>query len=161
MSNDHRALRDALGCFATGVTVVTTQNGDGEPIGVTVNAFSSVSLDPPLLLFCLDRQAFSLESFRAAKHFCVNVLSEGQQELSVQFAVAGRQKWSNVPYRLGESACPLIEGALATFECGVEQVVDGGDHVVFFGRILRAMSLREGRPLLFYRGRYEAVDDGA
>jgi flavin reductase (DIM6/NTAB) family NADH-FMN oxidoreductase RutF len=160
MSNDQRALRDALGCFATGVTVVTTQTCTGEPVGVTVNAFSSVSLDPPLLLFCLDRQAYSLPSFRAARNFCVNVLSEAQQGLSVQFAEAGRQKWSNVPYRLGESACPLIEGALATFECGVEQVVDGGDHVVFFGRIQRAMATREGKPLLFYRGRYEAVDGG-
>lgn len=153
---DLRAFRDALGCFATGVTIVTTRAPDGAPVGFTANSFSSVSLDPPLVLFSLHRQALSLAAFQAAPGFAINVLREDQGALSTRFASPAGDKWGDIAHRSGESGSPLLEEALARFDCVRHAVHEGGDHLIFVGRVLR-FEAREGRPLLFCRGRYGAL----
>jgi flavin reductase (DIM6/NTAB) family NADH-FMN oxidoreductase RutF len=148
-----RELRDALARFATGVAIVTTRAPDGRYRGVTANSFASVSLDPPLVLWSLRRNAPSLRSFADSGHFAVNVLSADQVGLSRHFARPHEDKFSGVAFVPGFGGCPVIEGALAVFECEAAQQMDGGDHLMFLGRLLRA-SHRHGEPLIFSAGRY-------
>jgi flavin reductase (DIM6/NTAB) family NADH-FMN oxidoreductase RutF len=157
MSFDSRAFRSALGTFATGVTVITTRPPAGEPLGITVNSFASVSLDPPLVLFSLDRASHSFEAFAEADHYVVNVLSADQQELSRRFAKTGQHAIDGVPHRTGAGGCPLLEGALAHFECAIAARYDGGDHVIYVGRVLDIHVADEGQPLLYFRSRYADV----
>ena len=154
MSFDSRAFRSALGTFATGVTVITTRPPGGEPLGVTVNSFASVSLDPPLVLFSLDRASHSFDAFAAADHYVVNVLAADQQELSRRFAKTGQHAVDGVPHGLGAGGCPLIEGALAQFECAIAARYDGGDHVIYLGRVLGINVADGGDPLVYFRSRY-------
>jgi flavin reductase (DIM6/NTAB) family NADH-FMN oxidoreductase RutF len=154
MSFDSRRFRDALGCFATGITVVTARAADGAPLGVTVNSFNSVSLDPPLVLFSLDRSAARFAEFSAAGHFAVNVLRDDQQDLSHRFASRGNDAWEGLDVETGESGCPLLPGVLAVFECELETTYDGGDHVIFIGRVRHIDHLAAGTPLLYFRGGY-------
>ncbi len=153
---DERVLRDALGRFATGVTVVTTRAPDGGLRGVTANSFSAVSLDPPLVLWSLRRSAPSLQGFAASGHFAVNVLSADQEGLSRRFAQGHSDKFHGVAHAAGLGGCPLIEGALAVFECTTEQQIEGGDHVIFLGGVRRSI-YREGNPLVFNAGRYYTI----
>ena len=159
MALDTRAFRDALGCFGTGVTVVTTIGRGDEPVGVTASSFNAVSLDPPLVLFSLDRGANSLAAFLAGTHFAVNVLGEGQAHLSRRFAMAASDKWNGIAYETWETGCPILADALANFECRVRHAYDGGDHVIFVGEVTRMRSDPDGRPLLFFRGRYCGLDE--
>lgn len=154
---DGRAFRDALGWFATGVAVITTRSAAGDLVGFTANSFSSVSLDPPLILFTLNRQALSLPVFEASAHFAVNVLAEEQKTLSSRFATAAHDKWRDVGFTAGEGGCPILDGAVAVFECAVHGTHDGGDHRIFIGRVLRMRANEEGRPLLFCRGTYREL----
>ncbi len=146
-------LRRAMGRFATGITVVTTQGADGKLEGVTANSFSTVSLDPPLVLWSLARTARSFSSFADTQHFAVNVLGAGQVDLSRHFAAPNVDKLYGIDHQLGYGGCPVLTGVLAHFECRRESVIDGGDHVIFIGRVLRA-SYRDGEPLLYASGRY-------
>jgi flavin reductase (DIM6/NTAB) family NADH-FMN oxidoreductase RutF len=150
---DERHLRDALGRFATGVTVVTTLTEDGKLEGLTANSFSSVSLDPPLVLWSLRASAPSLASFEKAGHFAVNVLAASQRALCRHFATPSRNKFESVAHVPGLGGCPLLAGVLAVFECTTETHVAGGDHVIFFGRIRRATFV-DGAPLIFSSGKY-------
>jgi flavin reductase (DIM6/NTAB) family NADH-FMN oxidoreductase RutF len=150
---DERHLRNALGRFVTGVTVITTRTAAGRLEGLTANSFSAVSLDPPLVLWSLKGTASSLPSFEQSDHFAVNVLSAWQFALSDHFAKRNPDKFQSVVHAPGLGGCPLLFGALATFECSKETSVVGGDHVVFFGRIERA-AYREGEPLIFSAGKY-------
>lgn len=154
-----RALRDALGCFATGVTIVTAPSTVGSPIGLTVSSFNSVSLDPPLILFSIAVSARSLDELRAAPAFAVNVLSVDQVQLSDRFARPSEQKWDGVEYELGIAGTPLLAGTAARFECEPYALHEGGDHVVFIGRVLHHQASAEAEPLLFHRGAYRAVAD--
>ncbi len=154
---DARAFRDALSCFPTGVTIVTAVGPRGEVIGITANSFSSVSLDPPMVLFSLNRQANSLPVFLSTRHFAVNVLREGQEGLSNQFARARGEKWQGVDYITWDSGCPILKGALASFECEIRHTYEGGDHVIFVGEVLKIIAEPEGEPLLYFRGRYRAL----
>lgn len=154
---DARSLRDALGCFATGVTVVTTLSGDGVPLGMTMNSFSSVSLDPPLILFSLDRGSQYFDEFMASEHFSVNVLSGSQEALSNQFAMRGRDPVDPDDFVTWETGCPILKGALAVLECAVEEKLEGGDHIIFLCRVLKASHTDDGAPLLFHRGAYLKV----
>ena len=154
---DSRALRDALGRFATGVAIVTTRDAQRRPVGVTANSFSSVSLDPPLVLFSLARRAYSRSAFESFAAFAVNVLARGQHVLSSRFAAALADKWSGVEYDEGATGCPVLPGALAVFECALHAVHDGGDHVILVGRVVRLQAAGDGEPLLFWRGAYRAV----
>jgi flavin reductase (DIM6/NTAB) family NADH-FMN oxidoreductase RutF len=150
---DPRQLRQALGRFATGVTVITTMTPEGKLEGLTANSFTSVSLDPPLVLWSLQRRALSLSSFLASGSFAVNVLGAHQCGLSRHFATPCADKFETVEYRTGLGGCPLLDESLARFECRTESTVEGGDHVIFIGRVKRA-SYRDGDPLIYSAGRY-------
>ncbi len=154
---DSRRFRDALGWFATGVTIITAAGEGGEPVGFTANSFSSVSLEPPLILFSLDRAAQCLPVFETAKHFAVNVLAESQQDLSNRFAAAVEDRFRDLAFTRGEGGTPLLADSLAIFECAAHAVHDGGDHRIFLGRVLRFRAKDEGDPLLYCRGRYRKL----
>lgn len=158
MTIDTRDFRNALGGFATGITVVTTLDREGSPVGVTVNSFSSVSLDPPLVLFCLGRTAQSFPAFEAAPAFAINILADDQQELSGRFATRTLQdRWQGVAWERWETGCPILAGGLAALECDREAVYDGGDHVILVGRVRRLASRTDGKPLLYFRGQYGTI----
>ncbi len=150
---DQRALRDALGRYATGVTVITTRGPSGKFEGLTANSFSAVSLDPPLVLWSLRRSSPSMPGFDESGLFAVNVLGSDQRHLSRHFSTPRTDKFTDMPVDEGAFGCPLIRGAIACFECQTEQKVEGGDHVIFIGRVLRA-AYRDGEPLIFSAGRY-------
>lgn len=153
---DHRALRDALGTFATGVTVVTALDADGRAVGLTVNSFNTVSLDPPLILWSLSLASPNLEAFRRASHFTVNVLAADQQAVSERFAQRGADKFADLDWRSGLGGAPLLPGCCATLECRNDAQHAGGDHLIFIGRVER-FARREAAPLLFHGGRYRAL----
>ena len=155
--SDPRTLRDALGCFATGVTVVTTLDEAGQPVGLTANSFSSVSLDPPLILFCLARSSTNVERFRQAEHFAINVLHIGQQPTSGVFARSQADRFQDVAWETWDTGAPILSGALASFECGTEQIVEAGDHLVIIGRVTRARFEPRRDPLLYFRGKYRRL----
>lgn len=158
MTIDSRAFRNALGCFATGITVITTVEPDGTPVGVTVNSFSSVSLDPPLVLFCLGRASQSLAAFESAGAYAVNILADDQQDLSNRFANRNLQeRWDGVAAERGVTGVPLLKGCLATIECDLDKMLDGGDHVILVGRVRRLESREDGKPLLYFRGGYKEL----
>jgi flavin reductase (DIM6/NTAB) family NADH-FMN oxidoreductase RutF len=150
---DARDLRNALGTFATGVAIITTRDADGRLFGLTGNSFSSVSLDPPLVLWSLACAAPSLPAFRTATHFGVSVLSTEQQSLSVRFAQRIPDKFDGVSYELGEYGVPLIDGAAAHFECRIVDRYYGGDHEIFLGHVER-YSYERKPTLLFCHGAY-------
>jgi len=150
---DQRQFRNALGHFSTGVAIVTAVAPDGEPIGVTVNSFSSVSLDPPLILWSLDKKAYSLPVFQAGPRFAVHILGEHQEALSNRFARASGEKFAQLELQRGLGNVPLLGECAAVFECATAHLYDGGDHLIIVGRVERFTS-EERAPLLFHRGRY-------
>lgn len=155
---DPRAFRDALGCFATGITVVTTLCPDGHHVGVTVNSFSSVSLDPPLVLFSLGRASHAFDFFVNGPAFAVNILADDQEFLSGRFSRRDLQdRWEGVGVERWDTGVPILTGCLANIECDREAVHDGGDHAIIVGRVRRLVSRVEGKPLLYFRGRYAAL----
>ncbi|MGE5502974.1 MAG: flavin reductase family protein [Actinomycetota bacterium] len=154
MSVDDRSFRKALGCFATGVTVVTALDGARQPVGVTVSAFSSLSLDPPLVLFCLGLQTSTLDAFRGFGHFAVNVLSERQRDLSIRFAGRSADKWAGLAFDTWDSGVPILKDCLANLECSLVGTQDGGDHLIFIGRVERMRHQEGGSPLVYFRGAY-------
>lgn len=149
-------LREALGSFVTGITVVTTRSG-GELHGLTANSFSSVSLDPPLVLFSLARAADCFHAFERTEAFAVNVLGSDQEALSNRFATKNVDKWTHVGRRPGYGGCPLLDGAIATFECRVAARHGGGDHVIYVGEVVGLAHRPDADPLAFFRGRYTGV----
>ena len=136
--HDPRTLRDALGCFATGVTVVTCLDGEGNPAGLTVNSFTSVSLDPPLLLVCLYKQAASAAALTEASHFAINVLQTGQQPASIRFSTRDQDRFGATPWSAGEAGAPILGDSLGVFECERFAVYDGGDHHILVGEVVKA-----------------------
>ena len=159
MSIDPREFRKALSSFATGITVVTTAERETGMVGITANSFNSVSLDPPLVLFSLDRRAYSLPAFHSAGHFAINVLAEGQRHLAVIFATPLIDKWDNVHYELWDTGCPILTDTLAGFECKTQHIYDGGDHLIFVGRVQKMRVSQSGDPLLYFRGGYRHIRD--
>jgi flavin reductase (DIM6/NTAB) family NADH-FMN oxidoreductase RutF len=155
--HDPRTLRDALGCFATGVTVVTCLNEVGEPAGLTVNSFTSVSLDPPLLLVCLAKQAASAAALTATAHFAINVLQTGQQPASIRFSTRDQDRFGATPWSSGEAGAPILADSLGVFECERFAVYDGGDHHILVGRVAKASFDASLDPLLYFRGRYRRL----
>jgi 4-hydroxyphenylacetate 3-hydroxylase, reductase component len=150
-----RAFRDALGCFATGVTVVTTATPAGQKIGLTVNSFSSVSLTPPLILWCLSRDSGLVKHFRKGTPFAVNFLAKGQRDLAVHFSRPGQNRFDGIASRKGGNGAPLLPGTAGGLECTTERVFEGGDHVIILGRVHRHTS-GKAPPLVFHRGRFHA-----
>lgn len=156
MAIDPRELRNAMGLFATGVTVITTKDATGKPFGLTANAFSSLSLDPPLLLVCVDKKVDCYTCFDESKVFVVNFLAREQEELSTRFATKGIEKFEGVSCTLGSLGVPLLDGALAHFECKVAAGYEGGDHTIYTGEI-QTMATADVKPLLFYQGKYRGL----
>ena len=132
---------------------------DGLPIGVTVSSFTSLSLDPPLVLFCLDNQNTSLKSFRSFGHFAVHVLGAEQRAMSIRFASRTEGKWVGVDFERWTSGVPILRDCLAVLECRTVEIRDGGDHQICIGRVERMAYAKTGRPLLYYRGNYAEVSD--
>ncbi len=155
-SGDPRALRQALGSFATGVTVVTTVAPDGRPVGLTASSFNSVSMDPPLILWSLSNRSPSLAAFCDGSHFAVNVLADAQIDLCQRFGRPVPDKFDGLATTTGAGGVPLLSGAAAQFECALEAVYPGGDHQILLGRVLR-FRWSERTPLLFCRGRLGAA----
>lgn len=155
-------FRHAMGHFATGVTVVTSVGEDGEPVGTTANAVTSLSIDPPLVLVCFDLGSTTLKAIRGHGAFVVNVLGERQQHLSANFARRGlAAAWDGVRHRRGPTGSPRIEGVLAVVECTVEHTLPGGDHEILIGRVQHVETNEAeagATPLLFWRGRYASLD---
>ncbi len=150
-----RDFRNALGAFATGVTIITTRGlQGGEYVGITANSFASVSLDPPLVLFSLAKHTYSLRVFQASEHFAVNVLSRDQLVLSHRFARSSSNKWEGMEFELWDFDCPIFPGCVASFECCIQHTYDGGDHVIFVGRVEHMSIDPEAKPLLFLKGQY-------
>ncbi|MBN9462593.1 MAG: flavin reductase family protein [Burkholderiales bacterium] len=153
---DTRALRRALGCFPTGVTIVTTLGADGAFVGLTVNSFNSLSLDPPLILWSLSTHSTSLRAFESAEHFAVNILADDQAAISRRFALRGPNKFHEVAVHAGLGGVPLIEGCAAYIECRAHSSMPAGDHVLFVGRVERVRT--SGRaPLVYIGGRYHGA----
>jgi len=153
---DARAFRDALGQFATGVAIVTACGADGERVGATVSSFNSVSLDPPLVLWSLDKNARSRAAFESSTHFAVHILTLEQRELAQLFARRGADKFASLQCRPGLGGAPLLEQCAASFECETRHRYDGGDHVIFVGEV-RQFERLSGSPLLFHGGAFREV----
>lgn len=151
---DTKKLRNVLGCYATGVAIITARTGANDHIGVTVNSFSSVSLDPPLILFSLLRTARVLAGFQQATSFVVNILAQGQQPLSNIFARPSTACWSDIEFTCAANGCALLANSLAHLECNKAAELDGGDHLIFLGEVTDFHLRSSGDPLLFYRGAY-------
>ena len=153
-------LRRALGGFATGVTIITTVAPNGEFFGMTANSFSSASLNPPLVLFSLDKSADCYNAFEGADKFAINVLCAEQQEISTRFSTKDIDKWEGLKFTLGDLGCPLIEKSLCAFECKIHARYPGGDHAIYVGEVEGVHALEEARdrgPLLFFRGAYTTL----
>jgi flavin reductase (DIM6/NTAB) family NADH-FMN oxidoreductase RutF len=149
-----KEFRSALGMFATGVTIVTAVTADGKPIGLTASSFNSVSLDPPLVLWSLARAAASLPAFSTGSHYAINILSAEQKTLAERFAIKGADRWGGVEYTHGTGNAPLLQGAVATFECFNRSRYEEGDHVIFVGEVERCTWRPGAAPLLFHGGRF-------
>ena len=150
-AENHRAYRNALGSFTTGVTVVTAMSADG-PIGMTVNSFASVSLDPPLVLWSPAKSSARHDLFAGAGHYAIHVLSADQHDLLARFTRGGAG-FDGLDYHLNEEGVPVLSDTLARFECARANVHDAGDHTIVVGRVLRAAH-GEGEPLIFSRGAF-------
>ena len=157
IQDDSRALRNAFGRFATGVTIVTAIDPDGQPIGLTVNSFSAVSLQPPLVLWCLDNASHNLEAFRHASHHAINILAAGQTDLSNRFATWPVDRFAGLPWHPGACGAPLLPGCCASFEVVNETFHVAGDHTIFVGRVEKFSETADLAPLLFYAGQYRAL----
>ena len=161
---DPLAFRQALGTFVTGVTIVTARGPDGEPVGLTVSSFNSVSLDPPLVLWSLSLESASLPSFREARSWAVHVLSAGQEEMSARFATPGADRFAGLDISDGPEGAPQLPDFAARFGCEATVEYEGGDHAIFVGHV-ENLQRREAEPLVYHGGRYGRVqrpsDDSA
>lgn len=154
MTPDEASFRTVLGHFATGVTIITAMDGD-EPIGVSANSFTSVSLDPPLVLFCAAKASTTWPRIEAAGKFTVNILNEHQEDVCRVFATKGADRFSRIGWRSSANGQPILHDSLAYIDCEMQEQHDAGDHIIVVGRVqeLGVLSSDEG-PLLFYRGGY-------
>lgn len=157
--SDSAMLRRAMGCYATGVTVVTARTPDGEPVGLTANSFTSVSLDPPLLLVCPALSAATTQVLLEADHFAVNVLSDEQASLSHLFATKGTDRFAETQFETWHHDVPIIHDAIANFECQRYSIGDGGDHAILVGQVEHVRYAEEGDPLLYFRGKYRNLQN--
>jgi 3-hydroxy-9,10-secoandrosta-1,3,5(10)-triene-9,17-dione monooxygenase reductase component len=153
---DPAHFREVLGHFSTGVAIVTAHHRDG-PVGMTCQSVVSLSLDPPLVLFCAARTSTSWPRIRQSGHFCLNILATDQEELGVAFARSGGDKFAGVEWEPGRSGAPILAGALAHVQCELEAVHPGGDHEIVVGRVVDMEIRRDAYPLLFFRGSFGSL----
>ncbi|MGB3771500.1 MAG: 3-hydroxy-9,10-secoandrosta-1,3,5(10)-triene-9,17-dione monooxygenase reductase subunit [Rhodococcus sp. (in: high G+C Gram-positive bacteria)] len=163
---DPRAFRSVLGRFCTGITIITTVD-EGSPVGFACQSFSALSLDPPLIMFCPGKMSRSWAAIERAGSFCVNILGENQQSTCARFGSPEPDKFAGVDWTPTELGSPALNGSLAHIDCTVERTADGGDHTIVIGRVHSLTDATHspnnviaGRPLLFYRGQYTAVEPG-
>lgn len=157
-SFDASQFRQLLGAYMTGVTVVTTRDAAGTAVGVTINSFTSVSLDPPLILFCLDKKARRFATFKKAKHFAVNILAAGQEPLSRAFAAPQQDDLDASVFAADVEECPILRGTLGWLYCRKVAAHQGGDHVIFVGEALRLHRPHaQQKPLIYFKGDYRAL----
>ena len=154
-----QAFLRACAQFTTGVAIATVLDPSGSPHGMTVNSFTSVSLEPPLVLICIDHKARVNAHFRTCESFAINILRESQRELSERFARPGEDRFESVEWYPGETRAPLVADALAHLECAVHERLDSGDHTVVIGEVVRAVR-HEGRPLIYFSSGYRSLDGG-
>lgn len=157
---DPQTFKQVLGRFATGVTVVTTKDQAGQARGLTANAFSSLSIDPPLVLFCLDKRSSNLPVFQQANHFAVNLLADTHKHVAETFASPVEDRFQAGDWQDGETGSPVLRDALGGVECETWAQYEGGDHIIFVGNVVRAW-IGEGDPLLYYRGKLAKLDEAA
>lgn len=157
MTIDRIELRNAFGLFPTGVTVITANPEGHSPFGMTVNSFSSLSLEPPLLLWSMQNDSECAAGFEAATHYTVNVLAESGEELSRRYAKKGDHELLEADFHIGESGCAVLNSCLASFECAMEQRVEGGDHTILIGRVVAMNATPGDKPLLFFGGQYQRL----
>lgn len=150
---DKQVFRNALGHFATGITVITAKTPSGEYIGITANSFNSVSLDPPLILWSLSKESMGFKFFTETEHFCVNVLASDQINISNHFASQKLKKFNDIDITFGVCGAPLIEGCVTRFECKTSFTYEGGDHLIFVGEVI-AFDLISKPSLLYHHGNY-------
>lgn len=160
MSTNAKAFRAALGSFATGVTIVTTADADGRPVGVTASSFNSLSLDPPLVLWSLAKTSSSLAAFQRSGEFAIHVLTSKQEALSSHFAKKSEDKFAGVDWTPGEAGVPILAGCAARFRCRTAHQHEGGDHIIFVGEVLD-FAHRAEPPLLFHSGAYAEARERA
>jgi flavin reductase (DIM6/NTAB) family NADH-FMN oxidoreductase RutF len=153
MAVSKEEFRAAMGRFASGVTVVTAKCADDVACGMTVSAFSSLSLEPPLILVCIDKRASIHDYLKEGAHFAVNILGEEQEVISRRFASKDEDRFSGVGYKDGITGAPLLDGSIAYIECRVAHVYPGGDHTIVVGEVIHAQ-VTDGRPLAYFRGGY-------
>lgn len=153
-------LRNTLGCFATGVAIVTTLGVNDRPVGMTINSFNSVSMDPPLVLWSIARKAPSYDAFRANGSFVVNILSEHQHDLCLQFSRPSEDKFAGVEFEPGLNGIPRLNEAAAHLECVTYDRVEGGDHTIIIGRVM-GLRASDALPLLFHRGKLRGLAERA
>lgn len=156
---DPQLFRDVLGNYASGVVIVTALD-DGVPVGLTAQSFMSLSMDPPLVLFCPQRTSTSWPRIEKAKHFAANILAEGQDELGLKFARSGIDKFEGVDWTPGPSGAPLLEDVLAHVDCTIEAVHEGGDHLIVVGRVLHLAAQKDLKPLVYFRSAFRVLGPG-
>ena len=159
MENQHASFRDALGRFATGIVVVTGSMPNGEPVGITVNSFSSLSLEPPLVLFCLGKKTGKMTAFTEGENFVVNVLADEQVWASNLFAGSAGKPFESLPHLFNDVGCGVLEGALTHLHCKKVDLHDNGDHYIVVGQVTKFEVADEGEPLLFFNGKYRAIGE--
>ena len=151
-------FKQALSRFASGVTVITTKDKSGKLHGITVSAFCSVSLEPPLILICIDKNAGSHDAFEESKSFVVNILSEDQQHISNHFALPIPDKFDGMDYSTNGNEIPVLRDTLVNLECNLKEAYEGGDHTIFVGEIEKS-HISEGEPLIYSQGSYRKIED--
>jgi flavin reductase (DIM6/NTAB) family NADH-FMN oxidoreductase RutF len=159
MNFDKHDFRHCMGRFATGITVVSTINTQGKKCGMTINSFSSLSLEPPLILFSIDKNAHNHDSFATCKKFNVNILSDKQQQLSQSFAAPSGVKWDKINHSNDSNGIPTISECIAYIFCDMEQVYSGGDHSIIVGRVSDLITSSEEDPLLYFKGKYRKIGE--
>jgi flavin reductase (DIM6/NTAB) family NADH-FMN oxidoreductase RutF len=155
-SLDTKSFRDACSLFASSVTVATVRAIDGGLHGLTVSSFTPVSIEPPLILICIDHGCTFLQQFRVCTHFAVNVLSESQRDISITFACKDEGRFEGVEWTPSPNGVPLLQGSIATFECQLAAVVEAGDHAIFLGEVVNA-ECPGGNPLLYFNREYRTL----
>lgn len=154
---DPMALRQALGQFPTGVTIVTTRDSKGAAVGMTASSFNSLSLTPPLVLWSIDKNTLCFPAFNTCQNYAIHVLDRDQENLSARFASRGGDKFANLDIEIGRGGVPLLNDYCARFECEIEHRYDGGDHVIIVGHVINMDTNEDKSPLIFHRGQYSQI----
>ena len=157
MDIENNNFKKCMGNFATGITVVTTNTSEGLPCGMTINSFTSLSLEPPLILFNVDKNAHNHDNFANCNKFTVNILSEKQSAISHSFAFPSTIRWDEIDHGISTNKTPKINGCISYIECDIEDIHTGGDHSIIIGRVTKMNIASEENPLIYFKGQYRKI----